>query len=99
MDRLAVVGCSLFISADHGERERGTALLLGDGRQHLEAVVLDGETRLAVLAGVVTHRDQVLTLARLLLQGCDDRLGAVIGPPVNAAADEKVRAELVRHDE
>ena len=99
MDRRAVLGCFLFISADHGERERGIALLLGERRQHREAVVLDGEVRLALLAVVVTHRDPMLTLGRLLVQRCDDRLGAVIRPPVDTAAHKKVRAKLVRRDE
>ena len=52
-----------------------------------------------VLAFVVAHLDPVLALDRQLVHGCDDRLSAVIRPPVDAAADEKVRAELLRRDE
>ncbi len=41
----------------------------------------------------------MLALTWHLVHGCEDRPGAVIRPPVDAAAHEKVRAEFVRRDE
>ena len=99
MDRLAVRGRPSLIGADHGEFESRTALLLGEGRQHMKALVSDGKVGPAALALVVAHRDPVLALTWHLVHGRDDRPGAVIRPPVDAAAHEKVRAEFVRRDE
>src|SRR4051794_14912036 len=84
---------------DHGQVERGIALLLADRRPHVDAPVAELDAGLAGLAILPGDLDPMQALDRDLPHLVGDRVPSVAGQAIDAGAHEEVGARRLRRAE
>ena len=99
LDRFSAFRRATLAGMDHCQVERRVSFLFADRRQHGDALEPDLQCGLGCLALVIAHFDVMKALdVGLLHLGCN-RMAAVAGKPIDAGADEEVRAQIVREAE
>ena len=95
-DRLSAFRRAAFGGVDHRKVEGGIALLLADGRLDHDASELDFQRNFYGFALVASHFDMMQAFDAGLLHLGRDRMSAVAGEPIDAGANQKVRADVLR---
>ena len=81
---------------DHSKFEGGIALLFADGRLDRDAPELDFQRNFCDFALVVSHFDVMQAFDAGFLHLGRDRMSAIAGEPIDAGANQKVRADVLR---
>jgi hypothetical protein len=88
-----------LLGMDHGQVERGIALLLADRRPHVDAPVAKLDTGLAGLTIIPGDLDPVQAPDRDLLHLARDRVPPIAGQAIDAGTHEKAGAHRLRRAE